>query len=147
VTMPTEVVIDSSVIAALVTPEEHSDWASKQLLKYDYFHILDLNYYEVANAIRHKKTDKFDAKDAINAFTKAVELMNLYAVHNFSEVINNAIAQALDLNITVYDAAFVSLAEKLDMQLLTLDGKLANKLEGTKYYALLENPNKKTSQI
>ena len=127
--MPTEVVVDSSAIAALVTPEEYSDWVSKQLLRYDYFHILDLNYYEVANAIQHKKTNKFDAKDAIEAFAKAVELMNLYAVHNFSEVITDAIAKALDLNITVYDAAFVSLAEKLDIELLTLDGKLAEKLE------------------
>jgi hypothetical protein len=28
--MPTEIVVDSPVIAALVTPEEHSDWASKR---------------------------------------------------------------------------------------------------------------------
>ena len=141
--MSTEVVVDSSVIAALVTPELYSDWASKRLSEYDYFHALDLNFYEVANAIKHKVSDRFDAKDAVVAFAQAVELMNLYAVHNFSEVITDAIALALELDIAVYDAAFLSLAEKLDTRLLTLDHKLAKKLEGTKYYALMEYPNKK----
>ena len=111
--MPTEVVLDSSVIAALVTPEEYSDWVSKQVSRCDYFHILDLNYHEVANAIRQKKTDKFSERDALRAFTKAVELMNLFAGYNFSEVIAESITKALNLNITVYDAAFLSLAEKL----------------------------------
>ena len=145
--MPTEIVVDSSVVAALVTPEEYSDWASKRLSEYDDFHALDLNYYEVANAIKHKKSDRFSANDAVKAFTQAAEMMDLYAVHNFSEVINNAITLALELNITVYDAAFLSLAEKLDTQLLTLDQKLVKKLEGTKYYGFMEYPNKKTSQI
>jgi predicted nucleic acid-binding protein len=144
--MPTEVVVDSSVIAAPVTREEGSNWMSKRLSEYDYFHALDLNYYEVANAIKHKESDRFGAKDAVKAFAQAVELMNLYTVHNFSEVITGAIALSLELDITVYDAAFLSLAEKLDMRLLTLDGKLAKKLEDTKYYGFMEYPNKKTSQ-
>ncbi len=142
--MPTEIVVDSSVVTALVTPEQYSDWASKKLSAYDDFHALDLNYYEVANAIKYKKSDRFDAKDAAKAFMQAAEMLDLCAVHNFSEVIKNAIAIAMELNITVYDAAFLSLAEKLDAQLLTLDQKLVKKLEGTKYYSFMESPNKKT---
>ena len=145
--MPAEVVVDSSVVAALVTPEEHSDWASRRISEYDDFHALDLNYYEVANAIKYKKSDVFDANDAIKAFIQAAEIMDLYAVHNFSEVINDAMVLAIELNITVYDAAFLSLAEKLDAQLLTLDQKLVKKLEGTKYYNFMESPSKKTFQI
>ena len=144
--MPTEIVVDSSVIAALVTPEQHSEWASKKLSEYDDFHALDLNYYEVANAIKYKKSDTFDAKDATKAFMQATEMLDLYAVHNFSEVINNAVAIAIELNITVYDASFLSLAEKLDAKLLTLDQKLAKKLEGTKYFSLMEYPNKNPIQ-
>ena len=141
--MSTEVVVDSSMVAAIVTPELYSDWSSKRLSEYDYFHALDLNFYEVANAIKHKESDRFGAKDAVAAFTQAMELMNLYTVHNFSEIITDAMALALELDINVYDAAFLSLAEKLDTRLLTLDEKLAKKLEGTKYYALVEYPNKK----
>jgi predicted nucleic acid-binding protein len=143
--MPAEIVVDSSVVAALVTPEQYSDWASKKLSEYDDFHALDLNYYEVANAIKYKKSDSFDAKDALKAFIQAMEMMDLYTIHNFSEVINNAIAIAIELNVTVYDAAFLWLAEKLDAQLLTLDQKLVKKLEGTKHYSFMEYPNKKTT--
>jgi predicted nucleic acid-binding protein len=144
--MPTEIVVDSSVVAALVTPEQYSDWASKKLSEYNDFHALDLNYYEVANAIKYKKSDRFDAKDTLRAFNQATEILDLYAVHNFSEVINNALAIAIELNITVYDAAFLALAQKLNAKLLTLDQKLVKKIEGTKYFSLMEYPNKKPIQ-
>jgi predicted nucleic acid-binding protein len=144
--MPTEIVVDSSVVAALVTPEQYSDWASKKIAEYDDFHALDLNYYEVANAIKYKISDRFDAKDTLEAFNQATEILDLYAVHNFSEVINNALAIAIELNITVYDAAFLSLAQKLNAKLLTLDQKLVKKIEGTKYFSLMEYPNKKPIQ-
>jgi predicted nucleic acid-binding protein len=141
--MHTEIVIDSSVITALVTPEQYSDWVSNKIAEYDDFHALDLNYYEVANAIKYKKSDKFDAKDTLKAFNQATEILDLSAVHSFSEVINNALAIANELNITAYDAAFLSLAQKLDTPLLTLDLKLVKKLEDTKYFNLMEYPNKK----
>ena len=144
--MPTDIVVDSSVVAALVAPEQYSEWASKKIGEYDDFHALDLNYYEVANAIKYKKSDRFDAKDTLKAFNQATEILDLYAVHNFSEVINNALAIAIELNITVYDAAFLSLAQKLNAKLLTLDQKLVKKIEGTKYFSLMEYPNKKTIQ-
>lgn len=144
--MPAEIVVDSSVVAALVTPEQYSDWASKKIAEYNDFHALDLNYYEVANAIKYKTSDKFDAKDTLKAFNQATEILDLYAVHNFSEVINNALAIAIELNITVYDAAFLSLAQKLKAKLLTLDQKLVKKIEGTKYFSLMEYPNKKPIQ-
>jgi len=144
--MPTDIIVDSSVVAALVTPEQYSDWASKKLSEYDNFHALDLSYYEVANAIKYKISDRFEAKDATKAFMQATQMLNLYSVHNFSEVINKAVANAIELNITVYDAAFLSLAEKLDIKLLTLDQKLVKKLETTKYFSLMEHPNKKPIQ-
>ena len=144
--MPTEIVVDSSVLAALVTPEQYSDWASKKIAEYNDFHALELNYYEVANAIKYKKSDSFDAKDATKAFNQAIEILDLYAVHNFSEVINDALSIAIELNITVYDAAFLSLAQKLNAKLLTLDQKLVKKLEGTKYFSLMEYPNKNPIQ-
>ncbi len=139
--MATEVVLDSSVIVALVTLEEYSDWARKKMSEHGYFHILELNYYEVANAIRYKQTDKFSAKEAEEAFAEAIELMDLFGVHSFGEVVVDAMSLALKLNIAVYDAAFLSLADKLDMRLLTTDVKLAKKLENTKYNGLIEHPN------
>ena len=141
--MAIEVVVDSSVIVALVTLEKYSEWASKSIHEYEYFHVLDLSFYEVANAIMHKVSDEFDAKNAIAAFEQAEKMMNLYAVHNFSEVIVDALNKALELKITVYDAAFISLASKLYLPFLTLDTKLAKKLENTKYKSLIEWSNKR----
>jgi predicted nucleic acid-binding protein len=141
--MAIETVVDSSVIVALVTPEEHSDWASKKLSEQDYLHILDLNYYEVANALKSKVHGKrFEGKDAVKSFTEAVELMNLYAIHNFSEIVADAISLALERDITVYDAAFLSLADKLHVRLLTLDVKLRDKVKGTRYYSIVDCPGK-----
>jgi predicted nucleic acid-binding protein len=140
--MAIEAVVDSSVIVALVTLEKYSEWVSKSIQEYEYFHILDLSFYEVANAIEHKVSDEFGAKDALAAFEQAEKMMNLYAVHNFSEVIVDALNKALELKTTVYDAAFLSLACKLDLPFLTLDTKLAKKLECTKYDELIETPDK-----
>ena len=140
--MATEAVVDSSVIVALVTPEKYSEWASKSLQNYEYFHVLDLSFYEVANAIKHKISDGLDAKDATIAFKRAEKMMNLYAVHSYPEVGTDALKKAIEMKITVYDAAFLSLADKLKTPFLTLDIKLAKSLEGTKYKELTEYPNK-----
>lgn len=140
--MAIETVVDSSVVVALVTLEKYSEWASEKVSEHDYFHVLDLSYYEVANAIRSKTSEKFDGKDAVKAFTEAVEVMNLYAIHSFSEIIADAVALSLRLSVSVYDAAFLALADKLDIKLLTLDKKLAEKIKGTKYYGLIECPEK-----
>jgi len=139
--MATEATIDSSVIVALVTPEKYSEWASKSVQKYKYLHALDLSFYEVANAIEHKVPNGIDTKDAKLAFQKAEKMMNLYTVHNFTEVISESLKKALELKIAVYDAAFLSLADKLKTQFLTLDVKLAKNLKHTKYYELIEYPN------
>jgi predicted nucleic acid-binding protein len=71
-------------------------------------------------------------------------MMNLYSIHDFIGIIADALDKALELKISVYDAAFLSLANKLDSRLMTLNQKLTNKLEITKYAKLIEYPNKKT---
>jgi len=140
--MATEVVVDSSVVVALVTLEKYSEWASESMREHQYFHVLDLSFYEVANALTHKASNGLDANDAAMAFQHAEKIMKLYAVHNFSEVVDDALKKAVDLKITVYDAAFLELADKLNMRLLTLDVNLAKNLENTKYYGLIEYPAK-----
>jgi len=140
--MVTEVVVDSSVIVALVIPEDHSDWALKKISEHEYFHILEFSYYEVANAIKCKTPNKLSVTEAEKVFTRALDIMNQFGVHSFGEVIVDAMTLALELNIAVYDATFVSLADKLDMRLLTLDVKLAKRLEHAKCRGLIEYPNK-----
>lgn len=144
--MATDAVVDSSVIVALVTPEEQSDWAEKTIEKYQYLHTLDLSFYEVANAIEHKLSDRFNTNDVSRTFNDAERIMSLYAVHGFGEVVKDSLIKAVTLKIAVYDAAYLSLADKLKMPFLTLDLKFVKKLEGTKYSGLIESPNKRTNQ-
>jgi predicted nucleic acid-binding protein len=127
---------------ARVIPEEQTRWTLQKMSEHSYFHVLDLNYYEVANALRYKTSDKFTIKDARIAWSRATNLMSLFALHSFSEVIDDALTVASKFNISVYDAAFVCLADRLGVRFLTLDGKLLKKLEDTKYYRLLECPTK-----
>jgi len=140
--MVTEAVVDSSVIVALVMPEENSNWALKKISEHEFCHILEFSYYEVANAIKRKAPNRLSKKEAEKVFTQAVEIMNLFGVHSFGEVIFDALSLALELDIAVYDAAFLSLSDKLDMRFLTLDVKLAKKLENSKYRELIEYPIK-----
>ena len=144
--MATEAILDSSVIVALVTSEKYSDWANATLQNYQYFHCLDLSFYEVANSIRYKASDGFDAMNAKVALRRTEKIMNLTTVHGFAEVLPEAFNKALELKIAVYDAAFLSLADKLKMPFLTLDLKLAKKIEHTKYYELIEYPNEASKQ-
>jgi predicted nucleic acid-binding protein len=140
--MATDVIVDSSVIVALATLEKYSEWASKAMREHEYFHVLDLSFYEVASAIKQKVTKGLEPEDAVLAYKQAEKMMNLYAIHSFSEVTFEALRKALELEITVYDAAFLSLAEKIDAPLLTLDIRLAEKLERTKYSDLIQCPAK-----
>ena len=139
--MATEAILDSSVIVALTTPEKYSEWASKKTSNYDYFHVIDLSFYEVANALEYKVSARFDTKDALSAFKQADKIMQLSAIHNFHEIITDALNIALELKITVYDAAFLALAVKLNVKLLTLDMKLAKSLKQKKYAELVEYPD------
>ncbi len=139
--MSTEIVLDSSIIVALATLEDYSSWARKKISQHSYYHILELSYYEVANAVRYKRSDKFTAKDAEEAFSDAIDFLYLCGVHSFGEVVIDAMRLALELDIAVYDAAVLSLADKLEMRLLTLDVKLAKRLEPTRYRGLIEYPN------
>jgi predicted nucleic acid-binding protein len=140
--MGTEIVVDSSVIVALVLPEEQSNWALEKMSEHEYAHIVEFSYYEVANAMKCK-TPKLSNSEAEKIFLRALNIMNQFGVHSFGDVIVDAMSLALKLNIAVYDAAFLSLADKLDIRLLTLDVKLAKRLESTKYHGLIEYPNKR----
>jgi len=110
--------------------------------EHGFFHTLDLSFYEVANALANKVFENLSAKDAATASKQAEKMMNLFTIHNFSEVVTDALNKALELRISVYDAAFLSLAFKVDTQLLTLDQKLANKIAQTEYYRLIETAGK-----
>lgn len=94
----------------------------------------------VANALNYKTSKELEAKDAISAYKQAEKIMKLSAIHSFTEVVTEALNKALELKISVYDAAFLALANKHNMKILTVDLKLAKKVENTKYVELISHP-------
>lgn len=127
-------VIDSSVLVALLTPEKYSKWADKMLSNIDKWISLDLIYYEMANAIwkKYMRLNSLKREDAYEALDKALEILGtLFQIYSCNEIIEDAFKKAEELNITVYDAGYIVLAKKLGVKLVTLDGKLRKRLEGT----------------
>ncbi len=142
--MDTEPVIDASTIMAYVAPEEQSEWASERIENYGYFHLLDLTYYEVSNALKTKvRRKKLTGLQAITIFNEAKKFMDLCEVHHFQEIIGGVMENVIDLNVTSYDMSYLWLSKSLGTKFITADTKLVDKLKGTGYYDLLEYPKKK----
>lgn len=77
--------------------------------------------YEVSNALRYAKAlDKRDIKEAVESLYE----LEIDIIVPTRDVITKAIELAIEHDITVYDATYVSLAELLDAKLVTSDKKL-----------------------
>jgi len=139
-------VIDSSVLVAVLTPEEYSKWAEEILGKVDEWVSLELVYYEVANAIwkKYKKLKIIGRKEAYEAVDKALDTLKyLIKTHPYSELLKESFKTAEELNITVYDAAYIALAKKLNAKFITLDEELYRRLEDTEYSKIIITPTHK----
>ena len=139
--MATEGIVDASTIVSLAVPEEFSDWSATTLEKYKYLGTLELASYETTNALRNKVIQKeLSENDANRALREISGVIGSLDIHPAQNIITNALALALECNISVYDASYIALAKKLSSKLITLDVKFANKLKGTKYFEIFEHP-------
>ncbi len=138
-----EAVIDSSVIIAVLTPEKYSEWADETLGRIDRWISIDLIYYEIANTIwkKYLKLKILKREEAYEALDKALEtLKHLFKIYSYNDLIKEAFETAEKLDITVYDAAYFVLTEKLGTKLITLDEKLHKKLENTEHSKTIITP-------
>ena len=139
-------VFDASVIIALLTPEKYSKWSEKIFEEVDDPISLDLVYYEIANAIwkKYAKLKCLKEQDAHEALNKAIEILDkIFKIYSYNVLIKDAYITAEKLGITVYDASYITLAEKLGTKLITLDEKLYNKLRNTDYEKIIITPYKR----
>lgn len=136
-------VFDSSVLVALITPEEYSDWVDKIFMETRRWVSLDLLNYEVANAIwkKYRKVNvlgRGEAYEAIKRFREIVE--NLFDIYPYTDILDDAFETAAKYDITVYDAAYIVLAKKLDAKYITLDTMLKNRFRETEYADIFITP-------
>jgi len=121
-------VLDASVAVKWFTREQHR----AQAIKLRGAHMTGettltapiLLVYEVTNALRHNPSlTPDDLEQAAHAlYTIAIDL-----VPPTQEAMAKAAVEARPLNITVYDACYLTLSRQLDAPLVTADARLAEK--------------------
>jgi predicted nucleic acid-binding protein len=120
-------VVDASLVVKWFIPEVHSVAARKWLdASHDYI-APDLLLPEVGNAIwkkvRRGELSAEDAQGVINDLSRVgVEVVSMRAL------ISDAHALAVKTGITVYDATYLTLAVRLETQVITGDDRFARKL-------------------
>jgi predicted nucleic acid-binding protein len=132
-------VVDASVALAWVIPEEKTGPQAVQLLlsyQGNQVRLLapSLWEYEVANALKvgvlRKRLSPEEGKEALNS------LLGLgIALTDFSEVADTAWELALAQGLSIYDAAYLALAQHRNCRLYTADKRL---LEAGKTAGLTE---------
>jgi len=126
-----KLVVDASVAVKWLIPEEHSYLALKLLKNFSEgaveLHAPLLLKYEVYNALR-----TYVSRNIITV-ENAYKLSSIFSqvelnYHEASwEFLQASLKQALEYNITVYDATYITLARELDAALITADKGLSQK--------------------
>lgn len=122
-------VVDASALVKLVLEEEHSE----EFGKYFYTAALsekifspDFALAEAFNAIwKHVKLLRdLGEPEGVKASRDLLEIWEKLNIYSFSRLSSQALEEALKTGLTVYDAAYLVLAEKLNAKLATFDGRL-----------------------
>ena len=124
-----EIVVDTSVVVKWYIPEQHHEQA--RALRDEY---LDGKFDLVAPALM-----PFEAINALkysghyegNRLEEASKSLPEYGIELVPFNNTGPVAKiASELDITIYDATYIGLAQKLETKAYTADGKLLNDLEG-----------------
>src|SRR5688572_21904701 len=123
-----EVVVDASVLIAVITNEDEKEKLVKMTAKADLIAPLSV-HWEIGNAfsslLKRKRVTIEEALQAIDIY--------LQIPVRFVEVeLTESLELADELGLYAYDAYLLRCAEKYRLPLLTLDGRLAEAARGKK---------------
>jgi predicted nucleic acid-binding protein len=123
------IVVDSSVALKWFLDEEGTETALALLWRED-FAAPDLLIYELINGLVYKRSLTIsDIKDSLNKLMKLdIEFLVLTG-----ETIARTAEIARHFNLSAYDASFVALAEKLNINFITADSKLVQRVKGLSF--------------
>jgi len=120
-------VVDASLVIKWFVPEIHSEAARRWLgASHDYV-APDLLFSEAGNTVwkkvRRKELEKTEGRQLVMDLAQvAVETVATRSL------LEDALALALTAGITVYDAMYLTLAVRLETEMITGDDRLADKL-------------------
>lgn len=130
----TPVVIDTSAIMAILLPDERGPMTQLVLTTLERHSIVVPPHWplEVANALlmawrRERLVDIGWQPIA----SRAISIVDTATIHPAADT-GNLVGLAIEQNLTVYDAAYVDLAQRLDCPLLTGDKKMRRAAEALK---------------
>jgi len=133
-------VLDASVVAKWFKYEEGREKAleirDNFISDQEQITFPDLLVLELANLLRFSRI--YNQTDIIKAI-ESIENMDIDIVVPTFEVIKDSVRIAVENDLTVYDAVYISLAESLGCDFITADEKLHQKVKKLKFVKLLKN--------
>jgi predicted nucleic acid-binding protein len=133
-------VLDASVVAKWFKYEEGREKAleirDNFISDQEQITFPDLLILELANLLRFSRI--YTQTDIIKA-VESIENMDIDIVVPTFEVIKDSVRMAVENDLTVYDAVYISLAESLGCDFITADDKLHQKVKKLKFVKLLKN--------
>jgi len=130
-------VIDASIYASVAVKDEFYEKSRRFLLNSRSLGCvtLDLALIEACNVLwKHVyllKRIPIDSYGSIAENLKNIFEKSVAKVFNVIDVVDDALKIAVSYGITVYDSAYLALAEKLGYKLISFDKELEKKLEKT----------------
>ena len=95
----------------------------------------DILIYEVGNALRYEP--EF-SPDEVNCCLEELYELNIDIIAPISDIVNLITEIAYQKDITFYDASYIALAQSLNLQYITADEKLYNKVKAFSFVTLLK---------
>jgi len=122
---PPKAVLDASILIQTIVREKYTDTTLKLVSMLKAIYVPSLILYEIGNALvilTHKNL--ITKEDAIRKFKSVSSIPTL----NIKEItLSKAIDIAIELQITLYDATYLTLALEEDAPLITADRDLYEK--------------------
>jgi predicted nucleic acid-binding protein len=120
-------VVDASLVVKWFVPEVHSEAARRWLeASHDYI-APDLVFPEAGNAIWKKIRRRELSEDEGQRLVADISTVGVEAV-SMRALLPDAHALAIATSVTVYDAMYLTLAVRLETQVITGDDRFARKL-------------------
>ena len=133
------IVVDASVAVKWFVNEEYSDEALKLLSKNDELHAPYILKAEVASALRKYFIRGFISDEHVRESLKILSEIDII-YHEISwDLLKDALELSIKNRIMIYDAIYVSLSEKLNLEFITADERLYNSLKDKANIRLIQS--------